>query len=76
MTEKILTGNEAIAHGALEADVRVVTGYPGSPSTKVLTSILELCEDDVSRHVEWSVNEKVAFEIALGASLGGDRSLV
>ncbi|MFC1713213.1 thiamine pyrophosphate-dependent enzyme [Candidatus Poribacteria bacterium] len=76
MTEKILTGNEAIAYGALEADVRVVTGYPGSPSTKVLTSILKLYEDDTSRHVEWSVNEKVAFEIALGASLGGDRALV
>jgi len=76
MTEKILTGNQAIAHGALEADVRVITGYPGSPSTTVLTNILELCTDDTSRHVEWSVNEKVAFEIALGASLGGDRSLV
>ncbi len=76
MTEKILTGEQAIAHGALEADVRVITGYPGSPSTKVLTNILELSEDDTERHIEWSINEKVAFEIALGASLGGDRALV
>lgn len=71
---EILTGSQAIAHGALESDVRVVTGYPGSPSTKVLASILDLAEDD--RHIEWSINEKVAFEIALGVSLGGDRALV
>ena len=76
MTEKILTGEQAIAHGALEADARVITGYPGSPSTKVLTNILELSKDDTERHIEWSINEKVAFEIALGASLGGDRALV
>lgn len=76
MTEKILTGEQAIAYGALEADVRVVTGYPGSPATKVLTNILELTEGDAGRYVEWSINEKVAFEIALGTSLGGDRALV
>ena len=74
--EKIMTGEQATAHGILEADVKVMTGYPGSPSTKVLTGMLELSAGDASRHVEWSVNEKVAFEIALGASLGGDRSLV
>ena len=77
MTEKrTLTGDQAIAQGAIEADVRVVTGYPGSPGTKVLEAILELSRDDTERHIEWSVNEKVAFEIALGASLGGDRALV
>ena len=76
MIEKILAGNQAIAHGALEADVRVVTGYPGSPVTKVLDNILELSEGDSDRHIEWSANEKVAFEVALGASLGGDRAFV
>jgi RNA polymerase sigma factor (sigma-70 family) len=77
VTEKrTLTGDQAIAHGAVEADVRVVTGYPGSPGTKMLEAILELSRDDAERHIEWSVNEKVAFEIALGASLGGDRALV
>jgi RNA polymerase primary sigma factor len=77
MTEKrTLTGDQAIAQGAVEADVRVVTGYPGSPGTKVLEAILELSRDNAERHIEWSVNEKVAFEIALGASLGGDRALV
>ncbi len=72
----ILTGDQAIAQGAVEADVKVVTGYPGSPGTKVLTGIYELSKGDIRRHIEWSVNEKVAFEIALGASIGGDRSMV
>jgi indolepyruvate ferredoxin oxidoreductase alpha subunit len=76
MSKKTLTGDQAIAYGALEADVRVVTGYPGSPGTKVLTGILELTKDDPTKHVEWSANEKVAVEIALGASLGGDRAMV
>ena len=74
--EKILTGDEAIAQGAIESDVRVVTGYPGSPGTKVLMGILELSKDNPECHVEWSANEKVAFEIALGASIGGDRAMV
>lgn len=76
MIEKILNGDQAIAQGAIEADVSVVTGYPGSPGTKVLTGILELYKDDIERHIEWSVNEKVAFETALGASIGGDRAMV
>lgn len=74
--EKILTGDQAIAQGAYEANVRVVTGYPGSPGTKVLTGILELSKDDPDCHIEWSANEKVAFEIALGASIGGNRAMV
>jgi indolepyruvate ferredoxin oxidoreductase alpha subunit len=76
MIEKILTGDQAIAQGAVESDVRVVTGYPGSPGTKVLMGILELYKNDPERHVEWSANEKVAFEIALGASIGGDKAMV
>jgi len=74
--EKILTGDQAIAQGAVESGVRVVAGYPGSPGTKVLAGISELLEDDPTCHVEWSANEKVAFEIALGTSLGGDRAMV
>lgn len=76
MVEKLLTGDEAIAEGAVNSDVRVVTGYPGSPSTKVLEHVNELFKNDRDRHVEWSVNEKIAFEVALGASIGGDRSMV
>ena len=76
MEDKILTGDQAIAQGAVEADVRVVTGYPGSPGTKVLTGIFELSKGNSRPHIEWSANEKVAFEIALGASIGGDRAMV
>jgi len=70
----ILTGNEAVARGALCAGVKVATGYPGTPSTGCLTHLLAL--DLPGRHVEWSANEKVALEIAAGASWAGQRALV
>jgi indolepyruvate ferredoxin oxidoreductase alpha subunit len=70
---KIVSGNEALAYGALQAGVKVVTGYPGTPSTGALTSLLAMGLAD--RHVEWSVNEKVAFEIAAGAAWAGQRAL-
>ena len=68
-----MTGNEALALGALHAGVKVVTGYPGTPSTGALESLLALNPPGV--HVEWSTNEKVAFEIALGAAWAGHRAL-
>ncbi len=71
--KRILTGNEAVALGALHAGVRVVTGYPGTPSTEALASLL--AQDLPGRHVEWSTNEKVAFEIAAGAAWAGRRAL-
>mgnify|MGYP001814800791 CR=1 FL=1 len=73
MEQKILTGSEALALGALRAGVRVVTGYPGTPSTGAITSLLNM--DLPDRHVEWSANEKVAFEIASGAAWAGQRAL-
>ncbi|MFC2105744.1 thiamine pyrophosphate-dependent enzyme [Candidatus Bipolaricaulota bacterium] len=73
MTRQILTGNEAIALGALRAGVKVATGYPGTPSTGCLAHLLTL--DLPDRHVEWSSNEKVAFEIAAGAAWAGHRAL-
>jgi len=72
--KRIVTGNQAIALGALRAGVRVVTGYPGTPSTGCLTHLLSL--DLPGRYVEWSTNEKVAFEIAAGAAWAGQRALV
>ena len=69
LKKRILTGNEALAWGALRAGVKVVTGYPGTPSTGALASFLTM--DLPDRHVEWSTNEKVAFEIAAAAGLGG-----
>lgn len=74
METRLVTGNEALALGALRAGVKVVTGYPGTPSSGALGSLLTM---DVGngRHVEWSTNEKVAFEIAAGAAWAGQRAL-
>lgn len=70
-TGVLLSGNEAIARGAVEAGVMVAVGYPGTPSTEILESIAD--RDDVD--VRWAPNEKVALDVALGASLGGVRAL-
>ena len=64
-------GNAAIARGALEAGVRVVAGYPGTPATE----IVDECLGVPGVHVEWANNEKVAFEICVGASLCHVRSM-
>ena len=70
-----LSGDEAVARAALEEGVDVVTGYPGSPSTKTITALLPIA-GQYAITVEWSTNEKVAFEVATGAAWGGKRSLV
>ncbi len=67
----LLSGNEAVAQGAVEAGVLVAVGYPGTPSTEILESIADRTDLDV----RWSPNEKVALDVALGASLGGVRSI-
>ena len=69
---KLLSGNEALALGAYHAGVKVATAYPGTPSSEILESIARF--DDV--YAEWSTNEKVAMEVALGAAYAGIRSLV
>jgi indolepyruvate ferredoxin oxidoreductase alpha subunit len=73
--KKLLTGNEAIAEGVIESGVEVVTGYPGTPSTEVVLTLLPH-EKELGIHIEWSTNEKVAFEIASGAAWAGKRALV
>ncbi|HUW10979.1 MAG TPA: thiamine pyrophosphate-dependent enzyme [Anaerolineae bacterium] len=70
----LLLGNEAIARGAIEAGVRVVTGYPGTPSSEVVEALME-ASTDLGFYAEWSVNEKVSFELAAGAALTGSRAL-
>lgn len=74
--EEILLGNEAIGRGLVEAGCRVVASYPGTPSSEILPAVVhyktELNLDDV--YVEWSTNEKVAFEVALAASWSGLRA--
>ncbi len=72
MSEKrILLGNEAIARGAYEAGVKVSAAYPGTPSTEISEAIAKY--DEV--YAEWSPNEKVAAEVAIGASIAGARSM-
>lgn len=70
-----MLGDEAIARGAVEAGVRFVASYPGTPSTEITTALVEYSKK-YKFHVEWSANEKVAFEAAYGASLSGLRALV
>jgi len=67
----LLLGNEAIAYGALSAGVAVATGYPGTPSSEIVETLLEYRD----RYVQWASNEKTAVEIAYGAALAGARAL-
>jgi indolepyruvate ferredoxin oxidoreductase alpha subunit len=69
-----MLGNEAIARGAIEAGVQVAAAYPGTPSSEVTETLAEVAKE-VGMYVEWSVNEKVAFEVALAASICGVRAL-
>ena len=69
--KKLLLGNAAVAQGAYEAGVRVVASYPGTPSTEITENIVKYEEI----YAEWAPNEKVAAEVAIGASIGGARSM-
>jgi len=74
--EKVLmTGNEAVARGALEAGVVVATAYPGTPASTILERLGEVAPE-LGFHAEFSVNEAVAFEVAAGSALAGVRSLM
>ena len=70
----LLSGNEAIALGAYEAGAAAAFGYPGTPSTEILESLVQYAPEGV--YCEWSPNEKVALEAAAGAAIAGARSLV
>lgn len=70
--KKLMLGNEAIARGAYEAGVEVVSAYPGTPSTEITENIAKFEEV----YAEWAPNEKVAMEVAIGASFAGARSMV
>ena len=72
--KKFLMGNEAIGLGAIHAGVNLVAGYPGTPSTEILETVAK--NNDGSIHVEWSVNEKAALEVAAGGAYAGARVLV
>ncbi len=69
----LMMGNDAISRGALEAGVRVVAGYPGTPSSEIVQTLAASKQRGL--YVEWSVNEKVALEVAAAASFAGLRSM-
>ena len=69
--KKIMLGNEAIARGAYEAGVKVSAAYPGTPSTEISENVVKYEEI----YAEWSPNEKVAMEVAIGASVSGVRAM-
>jgi len=72
MEKILLSGNEAIARGAYEAGIQVAGGYPGTPSSEILENIAQY--KDI--YSEWSVNEKVAMDMAAGAAYSGRRAMV
>jgi len=67
----LLSGDEAVAQGALDAGVHLGTGYPGTPSTEILEHLSE-----IGGPAQWAPNEKVAYEVALGVAYGGGQALV
>nr|MDD6335987.1 indolepyruvate ferredoxin oxidoreductase subunit alpha [bacterium] len=69
--KKLMLGNQALAQGAWEAGCRVVSSYPGTPSTE----ITEFASKYPEIYTEWAANEKVALEVALGAAVGGARAM-
>jgi indolepyruvate ferredoxin oxidoreductase alpha subunit len=70
-----LSGSESIARAVIDAGVRLVASYPGGPATKIIETLIDLCMSS-DLYVEWSNCEKVAFEVALGCSLSGRRSVM
>ena len=71
MMKKLMLEMKQFARGAYEAGVSVVSSYPGTPSTEITENIVKY--DDI--YVEWAPNEKVAAEVAIGASIAGARSM-
>ena len=74
MKKEYVMGNGAMALGALAAGLDLVAGYPGTPSSEILENVAKYPHDNV--HVEWSVNEKAAMEVAASAAYSGARALV
>jgi len=75
-THRSLNAEEALAQGAIAAGVRLAASYPGSPGIGVMNALVENAKETENIYVEWSVNERVALEMGIGASIAGSRSLV
>jgi indolepyruvate ferredoxin oxidoreductase alpha subunit len=74
-SKRILMGNEAIAFGAIKAGVQIASGYPGTPSTEVMETIVSHAKE-YGIYAEWATNEKVALETAVGAAYSGANAMV
>ena len=75
--KELFSGNEAVARGAYEAGVRVASAYPGTPSTEILETLARYGADEgrPALYCEWAPNEKVALDVAIGASYAGSRAM-
>lgn len=73
--KETLSGSESIARAVVDAGVAVTASYPGGPVTKIVEKLIDLSRS-CDLYVEWSNCEKVAFEVALGCSLAGRRSVI
>lgn len=71
----LLMGNEALARGILEAGVVIAAGYPGTPSSEILDTLAKMAPYHPHLNLEWSINEKVGFEVAYGGSMSNVRSV-
>ena len=75
--KRVLLGNEAIGRGLVEGGCQVMTSYPGTPATEILPAVIAFREEEgLDIYVEWSTNEKVAYEVALAAAYAGKRAAV
>jgi indolepyruvate ferredoxin oxidoreductase alpha subunit len=72
MQKQLLSGNEAIARGIYEAGVQIAAAYPGTPSTEILETVARHYPEVIA---QWAPNEKVAFDVAVGAAYGGRRAI-
>lgn len=70
----LLMSNQAIARGAIEAGAKVVTGYPGTPSSEIIEALAPIAES-LGMHLEWAINEKVGLEVASAAAIAGVRGM-
>ncbi|GAG42052.1 unnamed protein product, partial [marine sediment metagenome] len=74
---RVLLGNVAIARGIVEAGCHVITSYPGTPSSEIVPGVVGFKQElGLNTYVEWSTNEKVAFDNALAACMTGKRAAV
>ena len=76
MSKEILLGDEAVALGAVQAGLSGAYSYPGTPASEIMEYLIRVADGGRAFHAAWSVNEKTAFEEALGCSFAGRRAFV